>query len=414
MTPALEYPSAADHAGDLPPALAGPHSGPLPRVRLPDGRTAWLVTRYADVRTVLDGEGFTRDLPRPDGPAQPQAPDSPQASQTPQTPQTAPPPQAPVRTVNSDGPAHLELRAVVSKPFTVRRIKALAPRVQEVTDRLLDAMVAAGQPADLAAAVAGPLPAILICDLLGLPDSDHAKLTAWCDRITVTAPGGPDPAAWSELGGFLAAAALAKRAEPAAGRAPDADILSSLIHAHDAGTLSMPELVGLAVVVLAGGLETTRTAIGAGLLRLFREPGQWEKLRADPDLVDGAVEEILRYQPVIDINRVQSATRDVRLGGRDIKAGDLVQICVNAANRDESVFPGGSAFDLTRAPGPHLAFGHGAHHCLGAALARLELRTVFSTLLRRLPGLAPAAAPEDLRWRGGHVTVGLPELPVTW
>jgi cytochrome P450 len=392
MDHAIAYPSAADQLGDLPAALDRLRREPPARVRLPDGRIAWLATRYEDVRTVLGGGSFTRDIA---GPAAAEG-------------------TKPMRNVNMDGADHLALRALVARPFTVRQINALAPRIQELADQLAQNLEQAGPPADLIAHLAGPLPAIVICELLGVPVEDHALLSELCDRITSVT--GPDPAAWKTLGGYFAQAVETRRkqmesgGEPAAG----ADVLSTLISAQADGAVSMPELIALAAVVLAGGLETTQTAISAGLLRLLRAPDQLDKLRADPALLEDAIEELLRYQPVIDLNRVQRATEDVYLGGQLIAAGDLVQISINAANRDESVFPDGACFDISRRPNPHLAFGHGAHHCLGAALARLELRIVFGTLLRRFPRLAIAAAPEDLRWRGGHVTIGLDELPVTW
>ncbi|MBT2211260.1 cytochrome P450 [Actinomadura sp. NEAU-AAG7] len=388
----IDYPSSADHAGELPPefdAARGP--GPLPRVRLPDGRTAWLVTRHEDVRTVLAGGSFTRDLSEPrDG-------GSGGAS--------------PVRTVNMDGRPHLELRGLVSRAFTVRRVEAMRPRVQEVTDRLLDAMEEQGPPADLVRHLAAPLPSIVICELLGFPHADHAMLGDWCDRITAVGGEGLDQSAGRELGAYIDRAVRARRAGADSGT----DLLSTLVQAHDEEErLGHEELISLAIVLLAGGLETTQTAISAGLVRLLRNPEQLGRLRADPGLLGSTIEELLRFQPVIDLNRVQKATEDVRLGGRLVRAGDLVQISINAANRDEDAFSCAARFEIAREPNPHLAFGHGAHHCLGAALARAELRAAFATLLRRFPRLDLAVPPESLRWRGGHVTLRLEELPVTW
>lgn len=378
-SPVIDYPSAADHGGDLPPQFDRARAcGPLGRVRLPDGRTAWLVTRHDDVRTVLADERFIRDTTG--GGAG--------------------------RTVNTAGRPHAELRAVVAKAFGGRQIGDWATRIRELADDLLDAVERHGPPADLVALVAAPLPAIVICELLGVPADDHPRLTAWCDRITAVP--GSDQAAWRELAGYVAAAARAKRGRPGA------DVLTHLVGAHDDGALTHEELVQLGLLILAGGMETTRTAIAAGLLRLLRAPEQLRRLRADPALIDPAVEEILRYQPVVDLNRVQLATEDVLLGEHLVRAGELVQISINAANRDDRVFPDASRFAVDRTPNPHLAFGHGAHHCLGAALARLELRTVLAAVIGRFPRLASAVPPDRLRWRGGHITLGLDELPVTW
>ncbi|MEU7725071.1 cytochrome P450 [Streptomyces sp. NPDC040724] len=355
------------------------------------------MTRHDDVRTVLSGAGFTRDLSGAAGTAQPAAG------------------ARPMRTVNMDGRPHLELRRLVSKAFGVRQIDALRPRVADLTDGLLDALEKDGPPADLVRHVSAPLPAVVICELLGFPVADHEVLGRWCDRITTVGAGGVDQEAWRELSAYVTRAADAKRSALAQGAPPDEDVLSTLVRAHDEeGALTREELVTLVIVVLAGGLETTRTAISAGLLRLFRHPDQLARLRDDPGLLDPAIEELLRHQPVIDLNRVQVATEDVRLGGRLVRAGELVQVSVNAANRDDEVFPDAARFDVARRPNPHLAFGHGAHHCLGAALARVEMRAVFEAILRRFPDMHLAVAPESLRWRGGHVTLGLTALPVAW
>ena len=382
MDQILDFPSAANHAGGLPPELDGlRRSAPVSRVRLPDGRVAWLVTRHEHVSTVLAGGQFTRDT-------------------------TGPGPGA-MRTVNMDGAPHQELRGVVSRAFTVRQIENLRPRVRELTDRLLDRMAAAGPPADLVRHLAAPLPGIVICEMLGFPAGDHDRLAAWCDRITAVHAGGLDQAAWRELGGYVEGALRRPRR-------PDGDLLATLAEAENDGRITRPELISLAIVILAGGLETTRTAISAGVLRLLEHPAQLARLRADPHLIGAAVEEMIRFQPVVDLNRLQVATADVWLGDQLVRTGDLVQVSVNAANRDEDVFPGGAEFDIGRRPNPHLAFGHGAHRCLGAALARVELGTVLAALLRRFPALDLAVPAENLRWRGGHVAVGLEELPVTW
>lgn len=393
MDQITSYPSAAEHGGDLPPELGRRRQQKLlSPVRLPDGRIAWLVTRYDDVKAVLADARFTRDQPA--GAAEGGG--------------------AASRSVNTDGLAHARLRAAAARTFAGRQVGTMGPRIRAVTEHLADELERAGPPADLVSHVAAPLPAIVICELLGLPVADVPLFRHWCDSITVTGQD-RDQSAWAELGTYLDRAIRAKRAAVEGGRPAAQDLLSQLIAAPgDEQRLDHAELIAVALLVLAGGLETTQTAISAGLLRLLERPGQLKRLRDDPGLLGPAVDEILRYQPVVDLNRVQMATEDVWLGQHLVRTGEFVQISVNAANRDERVFTDAGSLDIARQPNPHLAFGHGAHHCLGAALARMELRTVLATLIRRFPGLALATPAEELRWRGGHVTLGLDELPVSW
>jgi cytochrome P450 len=393
----FEYPTSADHDGDLPPELDRSRwEHHLPRIRVARDRTALLVTGYDDVRTVLADDRFTRDVPPPGTTVRPESADG-------------------ARTINLDGRPHTTLRGLVAKAFTVRAIDRMATRIQELTDGLLDDLERQGRPADLVRHVAAPLPTIVMCELLGFPIADGETLRRWCDQITIVGGSGPDQSAWQELGDYVHRAIESRRTDALQADSSAPQPLADLVRAEmDAGRLSKKELISLVIVILAGGLETTQNAISAGLVRLFRNPGQLNLLRADVRLIDTAIEEILRYQPVIERNRLQTATEDVALGDHLVPAGEVVQLVINSANRDEKVFRAGAEFDITRQPNPHLAFGHGAHHCLGAVLARQELRTVFETLLRRFPALAPAVPLEQLRWRGGHVTLGLDELPVTW
>jgi nocardicin N-oxygenase len=388
-----EFPTSAAHGGDLAPdfELLRARTA-LPWVRLPDGTPARLVTGHEDVRTVLSDTRFTRDLVAGD-----QAPRS----------------DAVARTVNQDGRPHAELRVIASRAFSVRQTAVNGPRIQELADTLIDDMVRGGAPADLVGALAAPLPALVICELLGLPAADQPLLREWCDRITAVGTG-PDQDAWRGLGGYVDRAVRARQAELKRSGQPPTDLIGRLVHAQEENPLAHGELVSVVLLVLAGGLETTQTAIAGGVLRLLQDPAGLRQFGDDQGLVETACEEILRYQPIIDHNRAQRATQDVHLGGELVRAGEIVQVSINAANRDPAVFSKPDEFAVGRRPNPHLAFGHGAHHCLGAALARLQLTIVVSTLARRLPGLTLAEPAERLRWRGGHVTLRLEELPVAW
>ncbi|MBV8933261.1 MAG: cytochrome P450 [Kutzneria sp.] len=401
MTNAVdEFPSSAAHAGDPPPLLAELRKrDPVSRVRLPGGEIAWLITRHEDVRQVLADPTFTRNL-EGGGAVRPNTHD-PRGEVF----GTA------IRTLSMDGQPHAELRRLVSKALTARRVQAMRPRIQDLTDGLLDSMEARGAPADLVVCLAQPLPAIVICELVGVPAGEREQFRVWSDHITSVGRYEPDmvASAWRRFSEYIGDLIAVKRRDPAD------DLLTALIEARDnQHKLSDEELRSLTIVILAGGLETTAVAISAGLVRLFRHADQLARLRAEPDLMGSAVEELLRFQPIIDLNRLRIATRDARVGGVLIRAGEPVQISITSANRDEDAFARGAEFDVSRSPNAHLAFGHGAHFCLGSALAMVELTTVFTTLLRRYPGLRIAVPLAELTWRAGQMTVGPERLPVAW
>jgi cytochrome P450 len=252
----------------------------------------------------------------------------------------------------------------------------------------------------------------VISDLVGTPSGDHRKLREWIDvALSVTAHT-PDEvrAAGEQMVAYLGTLIAAKRADPAE------DLLSALIETHDENgdRLSEPELLFTTYIMLIGGYETTAGLLANSLLTLHRHPEALDLLRDKPELIPAAVEEILRYVPIAKASMERVATGDTELSGVRIPSGATVIPLQYSANRDKTLTPDADRFDITRAPVPHLAFGHGIHYCLGAQLARLELCTAYATLLRRLPALRPAEPPTAIAWKQGMITRGPVALPVTW
>ncbi|MFI6763760.1 cytochrome P450 [Micromonospora sp. NPDC050417] len=383
--------------GELPAELLQMVTGqPVSRVRLPDGRATWLVLGYDEVCTVLADAAFTRHAGKAEEPAGPaQA-----AGRCPVQPK--------VRELGMNGQAHTSLRRLAARAFTARRIETYRPRVQQIADELIDAMQAAGPPADLISGLVAPLPALVVYEVLGVPSSDVARFDTWvADINSITAYGSPDAArSVADLRAYLGEQLDRKRTEPGD------DLLSAWLAAQDGDELSDEEIIGLAVAVLIGGREIN--SISAGMRALFQHPEQLERLRADPALLGSAVDEILRYTSVSPMFLVQTAVHDVTLGGVDIGAHDPVMAVPWAANRDAGAFERADEFDITRGVNPHLTFGHGPHFCLGAALGRLELEIAIGTLLRRFPTLAPAVPIDEIPWRPERINCGIAEFPVTW
>ncbi|GAA3578927.1 cytochrome P450 [Amycolatopsis ultiminotia] len=310
--------------------------------------------------------------------------------------------------LNSDPPDHTRLRKLVNKAFTSRTVARLRPRVEEITGELLDEM-ARHEQLDLMAAFALPLPITVICELLGVRPEDRGEFSGWSN--TLLSGGGEEPAviedAAARMQGYLVKLVEDKRVEPAE------DLLSELVQATDEGdALSEQELVGMAFLLLVAGHETTVNLIGNATLALLRAPDQAAKLRAEPSLLPGAVEEFLRFDGPINIATIRYTTEDVAVGGTTIPAGEFVRVSLLAANRDEGRFPDPADLDVTRPAGGHLAFGHGIHYCVGAPLARLEAEVALGSLLNRFPDLALAVPEEQLRYRSSTLVHGLRELPV--
>jgi cytochrome P450 len=308
-------------------------------------------------------------------------------------------------------PDHTRLRRLVSKAFTVRRIAALRPRVQEITDGLLDAVIPAGR-ADLVADLALPLPVTVISELLGVPYEDREGFQEWTDIMLAQHPDRPDKeamdGAWRNMWAYLEDLLAAKRGRPGD------DLLVALIAARDEDqSLDEDELVAMAFLLLVAGYITTVNLIGGGVAALLAHPQQLKLLRDDPGLLPGAVEELLRYDGPVNPGVIRFPTEDVEIGGVTIPRGATVLIATAVADRDPARFPDPDRLDVTRTENAHLAFGHGIHYCLGAPLARLEGEIAIGTVLRRLPNLALAVPHEDLEWQVASLR-GPKRLPVVF
>jgi cytochrome P450 len=367
---------------------------PVFRAELPDGRIVWLVSGYENVRQVIIDPRFSRALAVAPGRARPGFEMFAAGS------------------INGmDPPEHTRLRKLVASAFTARRVEALRPRVAGIVDELIDSMVGRPQPADLVGGFSLPLPARVICQMLGVPAEDTGQFHAWSDTVMADWQRDSDEimTALAELYGYFGRLIESKRAQPAD------DLISALIAARDdADRLSEEELTVMCCTLLIGGHETTANQINLSLLLLFDHPGEVAKLRADPGLIPGAVEELLRCSRLGGLAPARVTTEDAEIGGVTIPAGEQVIPLFGTANRDSSVFADPDRFDVTRDAANHLSFGAGVHHCLGAQLARVELQEAFRGLIGRLPGLRLAVPASELEFKPGMAIHSLRELPVLW
>ena len=312
----------------------------------------------------------------------------------------------------TDPPDHTRLRNLVQQAFTNRAVEALQPAVRELVARLLDGFEASSE-VDAMSGLAAPLPITVITRMLGMPETDQARLKAWTDDLSSVADNDPREEVLERAQQSLFAlrdhvlAAVAERV-----RRPGPDLLSALIAAEDAGDrLTHDELFGMVQVLLIAGQETTTNLIGNALHALLEQPDALARLRAEPDLMPSAVEECARWDTPVQA-RTRMATADFELGGQRIAAGQTLFLLLGAANRDPRAFPDPNRFDIARTHNHHVAFGHGIHYCLGAGLARQETRAALEGLLARWPGLAlaPDARP---RRRPNFGLRGFTELRVT-
>ncbi|GAA3437398.1 cytochrome P450 [Kutzneria kofuensis] len=370
-------------------------NGELARVRMPYGGEAWMATSYEDVKTVLGDPRFSRA-----------------ATLGADVPRMMPLIQTDTSLLTMDPPNHSRLRKLVAKAFTMRRIEMLRPRAQEVVDGLLDDIEAQGPPADLVEGLALPLPITMICELLGVPYEDRDQFRAWSDAALAFTAYTPEEIQQGRDGlKTYLASLVAKHREQ-----PSDSLLSELVRARDEeDRLTEEELVQFGVTLLVAGHETTANQTGNFLYTLLSKPELLRDLQQNPDLLDAAIEEMLRVTPLgAAAGFARIATEDVVLSGTLVKAGEAVMTQIAAANRDGAVFENPEEIDFHREHNPHVAFGHGAHHCLGAQLARLELQVAVGTVLRRFPGLRFAVPVEEVPFKEGRLVRGLRALPVAW
>lgn len=398
-TAVAEYPMARAQGCpfDPPPRLKElQEQTRLTRVRLWDGSTPWLVTRYADQRALMADPRMSSDVTRPGYPSPAARVEGGGSS---------------VSFILMDDPEHARLRRMVTAPFTVRRVRAMRPRIQAIVDQLIDDLLAGPKPVDLVEAFALPVPSLVICELLGVPYSDHDFFQNHSKVIIRrTSTQEERMAALGELAGYLHRLLGDKLAEPTD------DLLSGLAERVRSGELAHEDAARMGVLLLIAGHETTANMIALGTAALLEHPDQLALLRDadDPAVIDSAVEELLRYLHITHNGRRRVALDDIEFAGQVIRAGDGVVFPNDIANRDPEAFPDPDRLDLRRDARHHVAFGFGVHQCLGQPLARLELSVVYGTLYRRIPTLRLATELDSVPFKHDGSVYGVYELPVTW
>lgn len=373
---------------------------PIHRTTLPDGRGLWLVTRYDDVLAALKDERFVKNW---------------RTALTPEQRAAHPMQESPfgAEMLSLDGPDHARLRALVHKAFTVPFVERLRGRIQQIADRLIDAVEARGHM-DLMEDYAFPLPILVIAEMLGAPDADRERIREWSSAMVSIGNKTKEQirelrAKMEAFVGYVRALCEARRS------APGDDLISGLVQAEEQGErLSPPELVAMVALLLVAGHETTVNLLGNGMLALFEFPEQRAKLQQDPSLVRAAVEEMLRYNGPLETATSRFAREDLEFCGAHIPRGELVVVSLTSANRDRLRFEAPDQFDIMRENNRHLAFGYGAHYCVGAPLARMEGQIGIATLLRRLPDLRLAVPLREIQWRPGLLMRSAREIPVVF
>ncbi|MFD7165398.1 cytochrome P450 [Streptomyces violascens] len=372
-------------------------NAPVSRIRLPHGEgDCWLVTRYEDVRFVTSDPRFSRDITgRP----------------IPKMTKHFIPMDRALSFV--DPPGHARVRAVVAPAFTQRAMDRLRPRAQELLDRRVDRLMAAGPPADVVQHITSPFPLDVVSELIGVPPADRTRIRDWAQTLLTRASDEAAAARALEVraaaGAYFRELAARRRAEPRD------DLMSVMVAAVDNGQIDEEELLALTTLMELNGWHAVCNNTSNMVYALLTQDGLMDRLRSEPELVPQAVEELLRWIPhKHGVGQPRIATQDVEVGGVLIRDGEFVYVSYVAANWDELVYPDPERIDVERQGPPHLAFGHGPHYCVGPLLARMESEVLLSTLLNRLPDLRLALPPEQVRWQTNVLIRGPVDLPVTW
>ncbi|AXK32419.1 cytochrome P450 [Streptomyces armeniacus] len=375
---------------------------PVSRVTLPTGKTAWLIQGHDHVRTILNDPRVSVDRMQPGYPML--------AEMDPKT-------LALLGKINNsliglDPPQHTVHRRMLINEFTVKRFRSMRPLLQQIVDDCIDDMLAVGSPVDLVQLLSLPVPSRMICGLLGVPYEDHDFFEKRTHVILDRKYDMPERVtAFLDLMGYIDKLVTRKEENP-----PDDDMIGRLVVKYrEAGIYDHEHMLGLSMLMLMAGHETSASMISLGTLGLLQHPEQLELLKSDPSMAPRAIEELLRYWSIADIvSGSRVATEDIEIGGETIRKGEGVIALLSGGNRDGAMFPDPESLDLARGGRHHVAFGFGIHQCLGQNLVRLELEIVFNTLFRRLPDLRLAVTLEELEFKNTASIYGVHELPVAW
>ncbi|MFG2385397.1 cytochrome P450 [Streptomyces avermitilis] len=384
---------------ELPPELAEIRDGQsVVEVKFPDGISGWMVTKHADVRKVLVDSRFSSKVMATAAAAMSETETGKLMNES---------------LVGMDAPEHTRLRKLVTKAFTARRVETLRPRITELVGQLLDELETLPRPVDLVKTFSVPLPVRVICELLGVPAGDQDTFHAWSNALLGDWQQVVEKeAATVSLVNYFGELIAVKRENPAD------DLISELIAiSNEDSTLTEREIIALSIGILSAGHETTANQISMFLVTLLHNPAELDKLRDNREAIPKAVDELLRFVPLTTTGGIipRLTTAEVELsGGQVLPAGAVVLPAVATANRDPEVFEDGERLNVTRENNPHLAFGSGIHHCLGAQLARIELQEALGAILDRMPEVRLAVPESELRLKSASIIRGLESLPITW
>ena len=371
---------------------------PVSRVRIWNDSTPWIITGHAEQRALLIDRRVSVNDRLPGFPHWHAGMEQVSTRRAPSV-------------FNTDPPEHTRFRRMMTAPFTHRRVNAMRAVVQEITDDLIDQMLAGDRPADLVEAIALPLPTRMICTIMGVPYEDHAEFSAQASigmhkDVSVQA----QMASFRWQHDYLADLVKARMAEPSD------DVVADLAQRVTDGEITVEEAAAMGVGLFVAGHETSSNMIALATVALLSHPGQLALLRDsdDPEVAATAVEELLRYLGIVHMAQRRIATADIEIGGQVIKAGEGILIELASANRDPRVFTDPDVLDLRRSASAHHAFGFGLHQCIGQQLARVELQVVYGTLFRRIPTLSLATSVDEIEFKHDGIAYGVYQLPVTW